>query len=127
MARTKQTKQRSDDKGELPPPRQPSKWGTVAHSVTHRPPLLPQRIAGGNPSYIGMYTVYYLCNLYHVEDVEDLNVRTRNTCIECNLYDVEDVKDLNVRTHNTCIECNLYNVKDVEDLNIHVYFVYRTV
>ena len=38
--------------------------------------------------------VYYLCNLYHVGDVEDLNVCTRNTCTECNVHNVEEVEDL---------------------------------
>ena len=66
--------------------------------------------------------VYYLCNLYHVGEVEDLNVGTRNTCIECNLYNVEEVKDLNVGTRN-----NLYHVEDVEDLIVHVYLAYRNV
>ena len=60
MARTKQTKRRSDDKGELPDrrARQPSKWGTAAKTVTHGPPTLPRRDDGsGNVSYIGTVCV----------------------------------------------------------------------
>ena len=54
MARTKQTKQRSESKGPRLP-RQPSKWGTAASGVTHRPPVLPARAGtSGNPSYKGM-------------------------------------------------------------------------
>ena len=54
MACTKQTKWRSESKGPRVP-RQPSKWGTVASGVTHRPPVLPARVGtSGNPSYKGM-------------------------------------------------------------------------
>ena len=54
MARTKQTKWRSESKGPRLP-RQPSKWGTAASGVTHRPPVLPVRAGtSGNPSYKGM-------------------------------------------------------------------------
>ena len=54
MARTKQTKWRSESKGPRVP-RQPSKWGTAASGVTHRPPTLPARAGtSGNPSYKGM-------------------------------------------------------------------------
>ena len=62
MARTKQTKKRSDDKGELPTrkAREPSKWGTAAKGAFHRPPKLPARTddQSGNVSYLG--TVCYL-------------------------------------------------------------------
>ena len=52
MAHTKQTKWRSESKG---PRVQPSKWGTAASGVTHRPPTLPVRAGtSGNPSYKGM-------------------------------------------------------------------------
>ena len=52
MARTKQTKWRSESKA---PPRPPSKWGTAASGVTHRTPVLPVRQGtSGNPSYKGM-------------------------------------------------------------------------
>ena len=51
MARTKQTKWRSESKGPRLP-RQPSKWGTAASGVTNRPPVLPVRAGtSGNPSY----------------------------------------------------------------------------
>ena len=55
MAHTKQTKWRSESK-EPKPARQPSKWGTAASGVTHRPPVLPARTdnTSGNPSYKGM-------------------------------------------------------------------------
>ena len=55
MARTKQTKWRADSK-QLKLVRQPSKWGTAALGVTHRPPVLPVRTdnTSGNPSYKGM-------------------------------------------------------------------------
>ena len=54
MARTKQTKWRSESKGPKWQ-RQPSKWGTAASGVTHRPPVLPARPGtSGNPSYKGM-------------------------------------------------------------------------
>ena len=54
MARTKQTKWRSDST--VPrQQRQPSKRGTAAAGVTHRPPILPVRPGtSGNPSYKGM-------------------------------------------------------------------------
>ena len=85
MARMKQTRRRSDDKGELPPPKQPSKWGTAAAGVTHRPPALPARVAGRNPSYLGMYIntciLHHMLFMYHVGDIKDLTVCTRNTCI----------------------------------------------
>ena len=56
MPKFKQTKRRSDAKGHLPPARkEPSKWGTATHTVTHRPPDLPERVPGGNPSYEGLY------------------------------------------------------------------------
>ena len=42
MAHTKQTKWRDESK-QLKLPRQPSKWGTAASGVTHRPPVLPAR------------------------------------------------------------------------------------
>ena len=51
-----------------------------------------------------------------MDTIEDLNVRTRNTCTECNGHNVEEVEDLNVRTRNTCTECNGHNVEEVEDL-----------
>ena len=38
------------------------------------------------------YTVYYLCKLYHVGDVEDLTVCTCNKCINC----VEEVGDVHL-------------------------------
>ena len=38
------------------------------------------------------YTVYYLCKLYHVGDVKDLTVCTRNKCINC----VEEVRDVHL-------------------------------
>ena len=54
MARTKQTKWRSESK-EPRVPRQPSKWGTPASGMIHRPPVLPARPGtSGNPSYKGM-------------------------------------------------------------------------
>ena len=54
MARTEQAKQRSESKGPRVP-RQPSKWGTAASGVTHRPPTLPVRAGtSGNPDYRGM-------------------------------------------------------------------------
>ena len=54
MARTKQTKRRSESKAPRQE-REPSKWGTAAAGVTHRPPLLPARPGtSGNPSYKGM-------------------------------------------------------------------------
>ena len=54
MARTKQTKRRSESKGPKRQ-RQPSIWGTAASGVTHRPPVLPARPGRlGNPSYKGM-------------------------------------------------------------------------
>ena len=54
MACTKQTKWRSESKGPKQQ-RQPSKWGTAASGVTHRPPVLPARPGtSGNPSYKGM-------------------------------------------------------------------------
>ena len=54
MARMKQTKRRSEST--VPrQKREPSKWGTAAAGVTHRPPLLPARPGtSGNPSYKGM-------------------------------------------------------------------------
>ena len=53
MARTKQTKWRSEPKG-LTWQRQPSEWGTAASGVTHRPPVLPARPGTSvNPSYKG--------------------------------------------------------------------------
>ena len=53
MAHTKQTKKHSDDKGEIPK-KQPSRWGTAAKGMAHRPPTLPRREDGsGNVSYIG--------------------------------------------------------------------------
>ena len=52
MAHTKQTEQRSESTAPIRPPRQPSKWGTAASGVTHRPPVLPTRPGtSGNPSY----------------------------------------------------------------------------
>ena len=54
MARTKQTKRRSESKAPRQE-REPSKWGTAAAGVTYRPPLLPARPGtSGNPSYKGM-------------------------------------------------------------------------
>ena len=55
MAHTKQTKWRAESK-EPKLARQPSKWGTAASGVTHRPPVLPARTdnTSGNPSYKGM-------------------------------------------------------------------------
>ena len=51
MARTKQTKWRSESKGPKRQ-RQPSKWGTATSGVTHRPPVLEVRAGtSGNPSY----------------------------------------------------------------------------
>ena len=56
MARTKQRKWRADSNKELKLARRPSKWGTAASGVTHRPPVLPARTdnTSGNPSYKGM-------------------------------------------------------------------------
>ena len=55
IAHTKQTKQRDESK-EPKLPRQPSKWGTAASGVTHRPPVPPARTdnTSGNPSYKDM-------------------------------------------------------------------------
>ena len=55
MACTKQTKRRAESK-EPKLARRPSKWGTAASGVTHRPPVLPVRTdkTSGNPSYKGM-------------------------------------------------------------------------
>ena len=50
MPHTKQTKWRSESKGPKWQ-RQPSKWGTAASGVTHRPPVLEARAGtSGNPS-----------------------------------------------------------------------------
>ena len=52
MARTKKTPRKGDarkGKGKTP-----SKWGTAAAVVVHRPPVPPARDADGNPSYKGM-------------------------------------------------------------------------
>ena len=56
MACTKQTKRRDESK-QLKLARQPSKWGTAASGVTHRPSVLPARTdnTSGNPSYNGIY------------------------------------------------------------------------
>ena len=54
MARTKQTKWRLESKAPRQE-REPSKWGTAAAGVTHRPPLLPARPGtSANSSYKGM-------------------------------------------------------------------------
>ena len=58
MARTKKTPRKGDarkGKGkEKRKEKTPSKWGTAAAVVVHRPPVPPARDADGNPSYKGM-------------------------------------------------------------------------
>ena len=57
MARTKKTPRKGDarkGKGKEKMEKTPSKWGTAAAVVVHRPPVPPARDAAGNPSYKGM-------------------------------------------------------------------------
>ena len=55
MARTKQTPRKEDvKKRKEKKEKEPSKWGTAAAVVFHRPPVPPPRDRSGNPLYLGM-------------------------------------------------------------------------
>ena len=51
MARTKVTPRKGKEKRKE---KTPSKWGTAAAVVVHRPPVPPARDTDGNPSYKGI-------------------------------------------------------------------------
>ena len=73
MARTKQTKRRSQATNLPKLAREPSKWGTAAAGVTHKPPTLPSRTddTSGNPSYKGISSMYSLIQIINMSEVSE--------------------------------------------------------
>ena len=102
MARTKQTKQRSESK-QPKLPRQPSKWGTAASGVTHRPPVLRGQVHQGIPL-----------------------TKVCLECIHCNLKEYTGQRcwrlnyTYNTYTHNKLNNLNDTHVGGVGDLTVQV-------